>query len=111
MNTDVKTRVTPLDELQVPSPQGQDCLVTIYSSDARLFGKRHVLHEEAITLGRGSENNIVLENDSVSRSHARIEKRKQHWYVIDLDSTNGTFVNDVPISEHRLRRGDQVKIG
>ena len=111
MNTDIKTRVTPLDELKVPAPKGQDCLVTIYSSDSRLFGKRHVLSDEPLSVGRGSENSIVLENDSVSRRHARIEKRGRQWHVVDLDSTNGTFVNDEPITDYRLQRGDQVKVG
>lgn len=111
VNTDIKTRVTPIDEMRVSVPQGQDCLVVIYSSDARYFGKRHVLGDEPILLGRGSENTLVLENDSVSRKHARIEKRGMFWQVVDLESTNGTFVNDEPVTDYRLRRGDQVKVG
>lgn len=111
LNTDIKTRVTPVEEMRAPASRGSDCLVVIYSSDARYFGKRHVLGEEAITLGRGSENLLVLENDSVSRKHARIEKRGSFWHVVDLESTNGTFVNDEPVTDYRLRRGDQVKVG
>lgn len=111
MDSDIKTRVTPLEELKLPAKQGQDCLVIIYSSDARQFGKRHVLGDSPTTIGRGSENTIVLENDSVSRRHARIEKRGRHFHVSDLDSTNGTYVNDELISDGQLRRGDQVKVG
>ncbi len=111
VDTDIKTRVTPLEELKLPTPRGQDCLVVIYSIDARQFGKRRVLNGEPVHLGRGSENTLVFENDSVSRRHAKIEKRGLHWYVIDLESTNGTFVNDEPITDYRLRRGDQLKVG
>lgn len=111
MDSDIKTRVTPLDEIKLPAGQASDCLVIIYSSDARMFGKRHVLTSEPVQLGRGSDNTIVLDNDSVSRRHARIEKRGRHYYVLDLDSTNGTYVNDELVTEYQLRRGDQVKVG
>ncbi len=109
-DSDIKTRVTPLDELR-PTKNGQDCLVVIYSSDQRQFGKRYVLGDEPLTVGRGQENRIVLDNDSVSRRHCRIERRNTSWYVVDLDSTNGTYVNDQQVTEYQLRRGDQVKIG
>lgn len=109
-DSDIKTRVTPLEELR-PQTKGQDCLVVIYSSDARQFGKRYILGDEPLTMGRGQENRIVLDNDSVSRRHCRAEKRGAQWFVVDLDSTNGTYVNDQQVTELALRRGDQIKIG
>jgi two-component system cell cycle response regulator len=111
VDSDIKTRVTPLDELKLPTKPGSDCLVIIYSSDARQFGKRHVLGPEPVLLGRGSENTIVLENDSVSRRHCKIEKRGRTYHVQDLSSTNGTYVNDELVTDYQLRRGDQVKVG
>ncbi len=111
MDSDIKTRVTPLEELKLPSRPGMDCLVVIYSSDARQLGKRYVLGSEPVQLGRGGENTIVLENDSVSRRHCRIEKRNHAYYVQDLQSTNGTYVNDELITDYQLRRGDQIKVG
>ncbi len=110
MDSDIKTRVTPLGELR-PTKIGQDCLVVIYSSDQRQFGKRYVLGDEPLTVGRGQENRLVLDNDSVSRRHCRIERRNADWYVVDLDSTNGTYVNDDQVTEYQMRRGDRVKIG
>ncbi|MCB9591710.1 MAG: diguanylate cyclase [Sandaracinaceae bacterium] len=109
-DSDIKTRVTPLEELR-PQTKGQDCLVVIYSSDARQFGKRYILGDEPLTVGRGQENRIVLDNDSVSRRHCRAEKRGSNWFIVDLDSTNGTYVNDQQVTELALRRGDQIKIG
>ncbi len=109
---DIKTRVTTLEELKVQR-KGDDCLVVIYTPVESDLGRRHVLDKETITIGRDRENDIVLDSDSVSRRHARIEHRDSRIYVTDLDSTNGTYVNDEadPVSNCQLRRGDQVKIG
>lgn len=111
MDSDIKTRITPLQDVKVQTDRGDDCLVVIYSSDARNFGKRHVLGDEPLVVGRGSENHLVLENDSVSRKHCRVEKRGTSWFVVDMESTNGTYVNDEQVRDHQLRRGDQVKVG
>jgi two-component system cell cycle response regulator len=90
-----------------------DCLVVIYSKDSTNLGRRFVLdeHAPAITVGRGTESAIVLQSEGVSRRHARVEHADGQWIVVDLGSTNGTYVNDEPITEHRLRRGDLMKIG
>jgi diguanylate cyclase (GGDEF)-like protein len=109
---DIKTRVTTLEELKVQR-KGDDCLVVIYAPVASDLGRRHVLDQEVVTIGRDRENDIVLDSDSVSRRHARIEHREARIYLTDLDSTNGTYVNDdsEPVRDCQLRRGDQVKIG
>ncbi|HET8939786.1 MAG TPA: GGDEF domain-containing protein [Polyangiales bacterium] len=109
---DIKTRVTTLEELKVQR-KGDDCLVVIYAPVASDLGRRHVLDQEVVTIGRDRENDIVLDSDSVSRRHARIEHRDGRIYLTDLDSTNGTYVNDdnEPVRDSQLRRGDQVKIG
>jgi diguanylate cyclase (GGDEF)-like protein len=59
-----------------------------------------------------SDNDIVLDDEAVSRRHARIERRAKGWAVMDVGSRNGTFVNDREISEvAALRQGDYVQIG
>ncbi|MEZ4288550.1 MAG: GGDEF domain-containing protein, partial [Polyangiales bacterium] len=50
-------------------------------------------------------------NDAISRRHAKVEKRNDQYFVVDLQSTNGTYVNDDLVSECQLRRGDQIKVG
>jgi len=85
--------------------------VIIYSSDARLFGKRHVLARRVAEMGRGPENDIVLDSDIVSRKHCRVEFRGTHWYMVDLRSTNGTYVNDELVEDYQLRPGDHIKVG
>ena len=63
-------------------------------------------------VGRGADNHIVLDGDSVSRRHAHFEQRGATWWVVDDGSTNGTFVNDDQIDrEAELANGDRVKIG
>ncbi len=111
MDTGVKTRVIAVDKLQLPTKPGNDCLVVIYSADSRQLGRRHLLASEPVSLGRGSDNTLVLDNDSVSRKHAVIRPAGDNWVIEDLDSTNGTYVNDASVRTHLLRKGDQIKVG
>ena len=111
METEIKTRVTPFSEPLIPTGAGQDCLVVIYAPSSNQLGKRSPLASGGVRIGRGAENDVVLLSDSVSRSHARIEVRADGYHVVDLHSTNGTYVNDELVQERQLHRGDQIKIG
>jgi diguanylate cyclase (GGDEF)-like protein len=108
---DWKTRVT---EVRAPSKvegsPGQACLVLIYPAGADL-GKRFELELPEVTIGRGSDTDIQVDRDSVSRRHAKIERNGSQWRVVDLKSTNGTYVNDNPVDSRLLEDGDLVKIG
>ena len=65
-----------------------------------------------IQIGRAPENDVVLDVSQVSKFHAQIEKVGQRYKVKDLDSTNGTFVNDIRITaETWLSPNDTVRIG
>jgi len=109
LDTDVKTRITDLRTIGPASTQ-DDCIVIIYSKEIDL-GKRYVLQGPKLSIGRGQENGIVLEADSVSRRHAAFELRNGRWWVCDLGSTNGTYVNHQQVKEHALEKGDLVKVG
>ena len=111
-----KTRVTAI--VQKPlggvdgTPKGNDCLVVIYTKEPTLLGRRFVLDSSPIRIGRGAENHIVLEGDSVSRRHAHFEQRSGAWWCVDDGSTNGSYVNDEQIvREARMTNGDRIKIG
>ena len=106
------TRIRTLEALQVKS-QGDDCLVVIHTPVQFDLGKRYVLHKDLTTIGRERDNDIVLDSDNVSRQHAKVEQHDGCFHVVDLASTNGTFVNDElqPVTIRRLRRGDQLRIG
>ncbi|MGB5812989.1 MAG: GGDEF domain-containing protein [Polyangiales bacterium] len=111
MRSDIKTRVTPYPKVRIKNADGFDCLVIIYTVNSRELGKRFSLAGGPVQVGRGSDNTIVLDNDSVSRRHARVEVEGTDYVLVDMNSTNGTYVNDELIHTHALRRGDQIKIG
>ena len=83
------------------------CLVCIYGDE---IGKRWVL-SEPLVIGRSSSSGITLDHEGVSRSHAKIQRRALAFVLTDLGSTNGTFVGDRTVLEHRLEDGDRVRIG
>ncbi|HEX3556872.1 MAG TPA: adenylate/guanylate cyclase domain-containing protein [Thermoanaerobaculia bacterium] len=64
-----------------------------------------------VRLGRGSDNDVVLSDVSVSRYHAEILREAEGWSVHDLKSTNGVEVNGVPVEKAPLRPGDRMGIG
>jgi len=63
------------------------------------------------TIGRGTENSIILDAASISRQHASISVANQHWIIRDLGSSNGVFINDRPVMEARLKDGVIIKFG
>ena len=111
--SDEKTRVTQV--VQAPPPDqtpGNDCVVVIYAAEPGLLGKRYVLDKSPLRIGRGGDNHIVLDGDSVSRRHSHFERRSAGWFIVDDGSTNGTFLNEEQIKrEAGLSNGDRVKVG
>ncbi len=73
--------------------------------------KDYPFTKENMTIGRADENDIVIDNLAVSGYHARIDKAGDTYILTDLQSTNGTFVNDKKIVSYRLRHKDKVSIG
>jgi pSer/pThr/pTyr-binding forkhead associated (FHA) protein len=76
------------------------------------------INKQRITIGRNSENDISLDDDLVSKEHAVIEVMQApdqegniEFYIQDLESTNRTYVNDEPVSLHKLRHDDVIRIG
>jgi pSer/pThr/pTyr-binding forkhead associated (FHA) protein len=69
--------------------------------------------EPVITLGRQNSNDVVVAEVGVSRQHAEIASTKSRYYLRDLSSTNGTFVNGTKIGEesHLLEDGDKIRLG
>jgi diguanylate cyclase (GGDEF)-like protein len=86
------------------------CLVHIYPTGP-VMGARYPLHSEAVIVGRGEDCTIQIHDHSVSRRHARIEQGADGYYVTDLQSTNGTFVNDRPVNNDKLHDGDYLRVG
>jgi uncharacterized protein YndB with AHSA1/START domain len=70
------------------------------------------LHSQPLwTIGRGTDNDIVIDHQKVSRNHARIEQQENSFVVQDLGSTNGTWLNQQQIQCHTLQHMDTLTIG
>jgi two-component system cell cycle response regulator len=109
---DQDTLVTVNDPAQVPRVTGDDCLVIIHRRDGLRLTKRIPLSRPIIRIGRDTANDVVLDDTEVSRRHARVEARGTGWVLMDVGSTNGTFLNDRELDGCvRLARGDRLKIG
>jgi two-component system cell cycle response regulator len=105
------------DTLCTPAPRPlpracrEACLVHIYPSGPAM-GRRYTLSSTAAMLiGRGGDCAIHIEDHSVSRKHARIDPQPDGYQAVDLASTNGTYVNDLPVERQSLSDGDYLRVG
>jgi len=73
--------------------------------------REYPLLKDSVTVGRAEDNTVVIDNLAVSSYHARIDKAGTEFILTDLQSTNGTFINDNRIVTHKLSHGDNVSIG
>ncbi len=80
-----------------------------------LKGQRLAIRVPVVNVGRADYNDLVLPDDSVSTVHAKFQRREGIWVLVDLDSTNGTFVDgerveqDVPLAPGALVRFGEVR--
>jgi pSer/pThr/pTyr-binding forkhead associated (FHA) protein len=75
-------------------------------------GREHLLSGEVVTIGRAIENDIVITSKRVSREHACVRREGWRAMLEDLDSTNGTYLNDERLlSPTELRDRDRIAIG
>ena len=105
-----ETRVTKISKLKDMKISGESCLVMIAGP---FLGKKYpLIDEDEFTVGRDEASFIVCDMDNVSRRHAQVVHKNGKFFVRDLGSTNGTYLNDEEIREEQpLRSGDLVKIG
>jgi pSer/pThr/pTyr-binding forkhead associated (FHA) protein len=75
-------------------------------------GRRmHDISEDAVTVGRGPESDLFLDDVTVSRKHAEIVRGNRGYRIRDVGSLNGTYVNRVRVDAVDLRNGDEIQIG
>ena len=77
----------------------------------KLKGTTFTIDEDAFVIGRETLANICIADASVSRRHTKIEKQDNGFVITDLESLNGTFVNDLPVKSRILQHGDRLRIG
>ena len=76
------------------------------------LGRRAPIGRGTFQIGRASKNELPIDQESVSRHHARITLHARTYQIEDLQSTNGTFVNDERVALRRtLKDGDQIRVG
>ena len=107
-----KTRITKIQIAQPVAATGSGCLVLIYPPGADI-GKKFPLERNEVVVGRGTDCDIQVDRDSVSRRHARFfrDPTSGAWSIQDMGSTNGSYVNDIQVQSQVLCDGDLVKIG
>jgi hypothetical protein len=99
--------------LNTGRPSGPRAQLVVITSSVLQPGAAYELDATQLTVGRGANNDLALENDEfASARHARIEPRRDGVYVEDVGSTNGTFVNGIRLArERKLAAGDIVRVG
>lgn len=105
---DAKTRITTVKGISATVAPGNECLVVIYGGT---LGQKYELSDHVVSMGRDPDNSIIIDADSVSRSHARVETFSGSKYLVDLNSTNGTYLNDNLAVREELSNGDFIKVG
>lgn len=105
-NSDTSVGVAQRTHLEA----AKSCLVKIHPA---VLGEGLIdLPDHRYIIGRSSECHLTLgEDQAVSRQHAYVERRGDGYVVVDLGSTNGTYVNDEPINDRKLATGDLIRIG
>jgi predicted component of type VI protein secretion system len=73
--------------------------------------KAYVFDQDCVLIGRNPDADIYLDNPSISRDHLKIERTTTGYQVVDLNSANGTFVNDRPVQRAYLGNEDVIRIG
>src|SRR5919199_4391137 len=74
-------------------------------------GESFPLNTDRMTIGRRPDSDIFLDDVTVSRDHALLVRRSGDYYLDDLGSLNGTYVNRHRIESHRLEDGDELQVG
>jgi diguanylate cyclase (GGDEF)-like protein len=102
------TLVTSAAEVDEDEAFKESCLVVIYGAD---LGKKFKLEARTALIGRAGTCEIHLDQEEISRTHCKVVSANGQVQIYDLESTNGTYVNDQLVSEHVMQDGDLIKIG
>jgi hypothetical protein len=107
-----------IESIKEISPQLLEELKKLHGNKAGLLtikgpiiGEKFFLSKDSLSIGRSSESDILLDDITVSRHHAIIEKKKSSFGIRDLESLNGTYVNGIIASQSDLVNGDRIQVG
>mgnify|MGYP000174331019 FL=1 len=88
-----------------------DGTALLISTRGAVSGSRYLLDEDEITVGRDPSSDILLDDSTVSRTHAVFRRINGNYSVIDAGSLNGTYVNRQRVDSQELKNGDEIMIG
>lgn len=103
-------RIQSLDETEQPTHINLDQPALIGLTPP-FVNQRFPLRQGKTSIGRREDNNIVLADGSVSSLHAWVIEDKGQYRVMNILSTNGSYVNDARITEAQLQDGDRIRFG
>lgn len=89
-------------------PAGTGLLVVVRGPNA---GSRYLLDRDATTIGRHPDSHVFLDDVTVSRHHARVDREDDAFVLHDLGSLNGTYLGGERVDRRTLRAGDELQIG
>jgi pSer/pThr/pTyr-binding forkhead associated (FHA) protein len=109
------------EQLALLSPQDREVVAEIQNSGGEKAmiliargankGSRFLITSEGVVIGRSSDCSIFLDDVTVSRTHSKISKQGKRFVLKDEGSLNGTYVNNISITEHELVSGDEFQVG
>jgi pSer/pThr/pTyr-binding forkhead associated (FHA) protein len=94
---------------EIQSSKGEKAMILIARGANK--GSRFLVTGEGASIGRSQSSSIFLDDVTVSRSHATITKVAESFVLRDAGSLNGTYINNISITEHTLVSGDEFQIG
>jgi hypothetical protein len=94
---------------EIRNSQGEKAMVLIARGSHK--GSRFLITAEGASIGRSAASEIFLDDVTVSRTHATVVKNGKDFILKDSGSLNGTYINNLSISEHTLVSGDEFQIG
>jgi two-component system cell cycle response regulator len=106
-----KTTVLGLKDLELLSPEKASRSAYFIVINGRAVGKMFKLVGMKMVIGRSPTNEILVDDEGVSRQHAFVERNALGLILVDNGSTNGVFVNGQRIQRHLLQDGDKVQLG
>jgi len=104
-----RTKVLGLQELLAEEPTARNAYLIVISG--RSVGKMYKVASREMYLGRSPEADIFIDDDGVSRRHAKLVQGVEGIRLLDLGSTNGTFANGKKVDAQLLVDGDRIQIG
>lgn len=103
-----KTAITVISKIAERCGTGEACIIVIYGDE---LGRKYNLGQKEILIGRSVSCDVRVDQEAISRQHAKLEPNFGNVILSDLGSTNGTYVNNDLVDQATLKDGDLLKIG